>query len=68
LVKYILEIESHISSLQIDAIYLVGPGRLPVGQKRDEVADRNGKTLTWISNEINAFDEKFSSFMELNKI
>jgi hypothetical protein len=68
LVKYLNEIDRRIHEMGISEYYLQGAGSLPVGEERSKVARENSEHLTWLINQFEPLEEKFSNFMKMNKI
>lgn len=65
---YIEQIEEKVIELYKSNVFLYGDARLPVGDERTRVAENNSATVLWLAEQIKVFDDKFSSFMEINRI
>ena len=65
---YIAQIDEKVMELHKNGIFLFGDARLPVGDERTRVAESNSAIITWLVEQIEVFDDKFSSFMEINRI
>ncbi|MCX8489580.1 MAG: hypothetical protein ORN54_00760 [Cyclobacteriaceae bacterium] len=65
---YIAQIDEKVMELHRNGIFLYGDARLPVGDERTRLTESNSATIRWLVDQIKVFDDKFSSFMEINRI